>query len=56
MPRLRTELLLEGFEAGWGRDVGSIRENLSLLGQVLDSSDPGRFERFLGASRWFGAC
>ncbi len=42
------EMLLEGFEAGWGRDVGSIRENLSLLGQVLDSSDPVRFERFLG--------
>lgn len=41
-------MLVEGFEAGWGCNVGMIRENLSLLSQVLDSSDPVRFERFLG--------
>lgn len=41
------EMLVDGFEAGWGRTVGMIRENLFLLNQVLDSSDPGRFERFL---------
>lgn len=41
------EMLVDGFEAGWGRTVGVIRDSLSLLGQVLESSDPGRFERFL---------
>lgn len=42
------EMLIHGFEAGWGRSVGMIRESLTLLGQVLDSADPVRFERFLG--------
>ncbi|MHB8899051.1 MAG: sucrose synthase [Thermoguttaceae bacterium] len=40
-------MLVHGFEAGWGRTVGTIRENLALLAQVLDSADPVRFERFL---------
>ncbi|QDU35791.1 Mannosylfructose-phosphate synthase [Maioricimonas rarisocia] len=42
------ELRVHGFEAGWGRTVGQIREQLRLLAQVLESSDPARFERLLG--------
>ncbi len=40
-------MLVHGFEAGWGSTAGTIRETLTLLSQVLDSSDPVRFERFL---------
>ncbi len=42
-------LRVHGFEPGWGRTVSAIQENLSTLGQVLESADPDRLERLLGA-------
>ena len=42
------ELRVHGFEPGWGATVGDIVENLALLARVVDSSDPARFESFLG--------
>ncbi|MCA9246018.1 MAG: sucrose synthase [Planctomycetales bacterium] len=41
------ELRTHGFDPGWGRTVKIIRENLKLLAQVLESSEPARFERLL---------
>ncbi len=42
--RMRTQ----GFEPGWGATVGSVRESLGALSEVLDSADPERLERLLG--------
>jgi len=42
------ELRTHGFEAGWGRTAASVAENLALLAQVLESSEPARFEKLLG--------
>ncbi|MBN2292087.1 MAG: sucrose synthase [Pirellulales bacterium] len=42
------EMRVHGFEPGWGATVGDIADNLSLLARVMDSSDPARFESFLG--------
>ena len=41
------ELQAHGFEAGWGCTAGDVSGNLRLLSQVLESSDPARFERLL---------
>lgn len=45
---LEHELRIHGFESGWGDAAGKISQRLQLLSQVLDSSDPDRFERLLG--------
>ena len=45
---LEHELRTHGFEPGWGNTVGRISQNLKRLSQVMDSSDPGRFEALLG--------
>ena len=42
------ELRVHGFESGWGATTGDIAQNLALLARVVDSSDPLRFEAFLG--------
>jgi len=42
-------LRVHGFEQGWGRTVGLVRQRLSALGQVLESADPERLERLLAA-------
>ncbi|MFP4080318.1 MAG: sucrose synthase [Ectothiorhodospira sp.] len=36
-----------GLEAGWGRDVGRIRESLELLSELLEAPSPETLERFL---------
>ncbi|SFM47569.1 sucrose synthase [Ectothiorhodospira mobilis] len=36
-----------GLEAGWGRDVGRIRESLELLSELLEAPSPKTLERFL---------
>nr|MBS0022125.1 sucrose synthase [Gammaproteobacteria bacterium] len=36
-----------GFERGWGRSVGIMRETMSLLTDILEAPDPGTLERFL---------
>lgn len=41
------ELRTHGFERGWGRTVGDIAENLALLAQVIESSEPARFENLV---------
>lgn len=41
------ELRTHGFEAGWGRSASDIAENLALLSQVVESSEPARFEKLL---------
>ncbi len=41
------DLRTHGFEAGWGRTAQDVATNLALLSQVLESSDPARFERLL---------
>jgi sucrose synthase len=45
---LEHELRTHGVEPGWGHVVGEVIHRLKLLSQVLDSSDPERFERLLG--------
>ncbi|GAB4360782.1 MAG: sucrose synthase [Gammaproteobacteria bacterium] len=37
-----------GFEAGWGRDVGRMRDTLDLLSDILEAPDPAALEAFLG--------
>lgn len=37
-----------GFEPGWGADVSSIRDMLSLLTDILEAPDPANLEHFLG--------
>jgi sucrose synthase len=46
--QIEHELWTHGFERGWGRTAGAIAENLALLSQVMESSEPTRFERLLG--------
>ena len=41
------ELRMHGFEPGWGRTASDIAESLALLGKVMESSEPARFERLL---------
>ncbi|GAB4369826.1 MAG: sucrose synthase [Acidobacteriota bacterium] len=36
-----------GFEPGWGRDVGRIRESMSLLQDILEAPGPDLLRRFL---------
>ena len=45
--RLAHDLRVHGFEPGWGRTTEDVAENLALLSQVLESSDPARFEKLL---------
>lgn len=42
------DLRTHGFERGWGRIVADIASNLALLAQVIESSEPARFEKILG--------
>ncbi|MFP3982753.1 MAG: sucrose synthase [Desulfurivibrionaceae bacterium] len=44
---ISTELRKLGFEPGWGRTVGHIRENFSLLADILEAPDYGNLEKFL---------
>lgn len=37
-----------GFEAGWGRTVRRVRENLNLLVDILEAPEPQILEKFLG--------
>ena len=37
-----------GFEKGWGKTVGRIREMMSLLLDILQAPDPDILEEFLG--------
>lgn len=41
------ELRMYGFEPGWGRNAAGVAESLALLGKVMESSDPARFENLL---------
>lgn len=45
---LSHELRVLGFEAGWGANAGEIADHLGLLGQVMHSADPARFEMLIG--------
>ncbi len=45
--RFAHDLRVHGFESGWGRTTEDVAENLALLSQVLESSDPARFEKLL---------
>jgi sucrose synthase len=40
-------LQILGFEPGWGKTARRIRENFSLLSDILEAPDPGNLERFL---------
>ncbi len=44
---LETELMLMGFEAGWGRTVGRIRETMNLLSDILEAPEPKALAEFL---------
>jgi sucrose synthase len=37
-----------GFEVGWGRDVGVVRETMGLLSDVLEAASPETLARLLG--------
>ncbi len=37
-----------GFEPGWGRTVGRMRDTMQLLADILEAPDPVALERFLG--------
>ncbi|MCU0961476.1 MAG: sucrose synthase [Pirellulaceae bacterium] len=41
------DLQAHGFEPGWGCTAADVGDSLTLLSQVLESSDPARFERLL---------
>ena len=42
------ELRMHGFEPGWGNTAADVADSLALLGRVMESSEPARFERLLG--------
>ncbi len=44
---LNRELRRLGFEPGWGRTPGRIRETMELLLDILEAPSPGNLERFL---------
>jgi len=37
-----------GFEPGWGRTVGQVKETLAILLDILEAPSPGTLENFLG--------
>lgn len=37
-----------GFEPGWGRTVGKVRETMELLSDILEAPEPKNLEAFLG--------
>lgn len=41
------DLLVAGFEAGWGRTATDISQNLTRLARVMESADPERFEKLI---------
>lgn len=41
------ELRGMGFEPGWGRNIGRIRETMGLLSDILEAPEPHAVERFL---------
>ena len=45
---LSEDLRRLGFEPGWGRDAGRIRETMGLLLEILEAPAPGILEQFLG--------
>jgi sucrose synthase len=45
---LSEDLRRLGFEPGWGRDAGRIRETMGLLLEILEAPAPGILEEFLG--------
>jgi sucrose synthase len=44
---IRMELQDLGFEPGWGRTVGNIKETMSILLDILEAPSPGTLEIFL---------
>lgn len=48
LAELRDGLKSRGFEEGWGRDAGRIRETMGLLRDLFNEPDPDNLERFVG--------
>lgn len=42
------DLLVLGFDAGWGRAVRDVTDNLTMLARVMESADPDRIEQLIG--------
>ncbi len=45
---LQDDLLELGFEKGWGKNVGRIRDTMGMLLDILEAPSPGTLEVFLG--------
>ena len=45
---VRDRLKRDGFEEGWGRNVGRIRETMGLLHDLFNEPDPENLEQFIG--------
>ena len=48
LEEIRDRLKRDGFEDGWGRNVGLIRETMGLLQDLFNEPDPENLEQFIG--------